>query len=133
MEKIEQFKPEINRIAGRVDIIEDKSRNIDRKGEEARRNLNEIALMVRENSSSKYDDRLRLLQSDLISQIKDLSNKLDSKTDIAEFNKSCQDTDNKIKEMSEIIGIKCDKIEVKKALLFIESKIKEIILVISED
>lgn len=87
MEKIEQFKPEINRIAGRVDIIEDKSRNIDRKGEEARRNLNEIALMVRENSSSKYDDRLRLLQSDLISQIKDLSNKLDSKTDIAEFNK----------------------------------------------
>jgi hypothetical protein len=74
-----------------------------------------------------------MLQSDFLSQLKDLENRLDDKTDFADFVKERDSKDDAIREVNEILRIKCDKMEVKKALLFIEAKIKEIILVISED
>ena len=57
-----------------------------------KKTLVEVSTYVKENNTSRFDEKIRMLQSDFFSQIKELTSKLELKTNSSDFFKLCADT-----------------------------------------
>ena len=95
--------------------------------------ISELTTLVKENNFSKLDEKMKGLQTEIFTSLKEMRTKLEGKVSQVEYDKYKQHMEDKISQINDLLYLKSDKLEVKKALLFLESKIKEIILVISED
>lgn len=97
------------------------------------RAVTELAAIIKENNVSRLEEKLKNLQTEIFTSIKEIKAKLEAKVNQSDYEKYCGKMEDRIVQINEMIYLKSDKLEVKKALLFLEAKIKEIILVISED
>lgn len=114
-----------------MDTIEDKVGFNERKLEDKLRLVSELSAALRENSSTRLEEKVKNLQTEVFSNFKDLRSSLESKVSQCDHEKAQEGTEGRLLQLAELIAAKSDKLEVKKALLFLEAKIKEIILVIS--
>ena len=121
------------KLWAKVDTIEDRLSFNERKMEERMKAVSELSNVIKENNSSKLEEKLKNLQTEMFTSLKELKGKVEGQVNLVDFEKHCQSFDERLKQVHDAIYLKSDKLEVKKALLFLESKIKEIILVISED
>jgi hypothetical protein len=54
------------------------------------KNINDLATLIKENSVSKLEDKLRTLQTELFTSLKDLRSKVETKVGQQEYDKQRQ-------------------------------------------
>lgn len=123
-DKVNELKPEMVKLWAKVDTIEDRLSFNERKMEERLKVVNELSAAIKENNSSRLEEKLKNLQTEVFTSLKELKTKVEGQVNQAEFEKHCQSIEEKLKQVHDAIYLKSDKLEVKKALLFLESKIK---------
>lgn len=87
--KVEEFRPELQRLMSRIEISEDRNHTLDRKFEESKRAITDVHMQLRESGSGRFEEKLRTLQTDLINQIKEINCRLEEKTSRTDFVKEC--------------------------------------------
>ena len=81
--------------------------------------VNELASLVKENSISKLDERLKNLQTEIFTNLKEIKSKLETKVSQTEYDKYKDMLEDRIAQINDLISLKTDKLEVKKALFFL--------------
>lgn len=81
--------------------------------------VNELASLVKENSISKLDERLKNLQTEIFTNLKEVKSKLETKVSQTEYDKYKDMLEDRIAQINDLISLKTDKLEVKKALFFL--------------
>lgn len=79
----------MNKVWGVIAGAEDKNIFLERKLDEMKKTLGEVTVYVKENNVNRYDEKVRILQSDFFSQIKEITAKLELKTNSSDFFKYC--------------------------------------------
>jgi hypothetical protein len=132
-DRLNEIRPELVKIWAKMDTIEDKVAFNERKLEDKLRIVSELSAALRDNSTTRLEEKVKNLQTEVFASFKDLRSSLEGKLSQTDHEKAQHLTEGRLLQLAEQIALKSDKLEVKKALLFLEAKIKEIILVISED
>jgi len=91
----------------------------ERRLEERMRNINDLTNVIKENNVSKLEEKLKNLQTEVFTSLKEVKSKLETRVGQTEYDKFRQQIDEKTSQINDMIYLKSDKLEVKKALLFL--------------
>lgn len=72
--------------------------------------LNDLVSQQKENNWGKMDEKLKNLQTEIYTNIKDIRAKLDSKVNLPDYEKFVNSNEEKIKQINELIYLKSDKL-----------------------
>lgn len=75
--------------------------------------------MVKENSLSRLDERLKNLQTEIFTNLKETKSKLETKVSQTDYDKYRENMEDRVSQINDLISLKTDKLEVKKALFFL--------------
>ena len=75
--------------------------------------------MVKENSLSRLDERLKNLQTEIFTNLKETKSKLETKVSQTDYEKYRENMEDRVSQINDLISLKTDKLEVKKALFFL--------------
>ena len=75
--------------------------------------------VIKENNVSKLEEKLKNLQTEVFTSLKEVKSKLETRVGQTEYDKFRQQIDEKTSQINDMIYLKSDKLEVKKALLFL--------------
>lgn len=75
--------------------------------------------MVKENSLSRLDERLKNLQTEIFTNLKETKSKLETKVSQTDYDKYRENMEDRVGQINDLISLKTDKLEVKKALFFL--------------
>lgn len=81
--------------------------------------MTDLAAIIKENNVSRLEEKLKNLQTEIFTSIKEIKAKLESKVNQSDYEKYCGKMEDRIVQINEMIYLKSDKLEVKKALLFL--------------
>jgi hypothetical protein len=70
-DKVNEIKPELVKLWAKIDTIEDRLSFSERKTEEKLKGINELASLVKENSLSRLDDKMKGLQTEIFTNLKE--------------------------------------------------------------
>lgn len=89
-DRINEIKPEIVKLWAKLDTMEDRLGFSQRKTEEKLKAINELATIVKENNVSKLDEKLKSLQTQIFTSLKEIKTKLETKVGQVEHDKIVQ-------------------------------------------
>jgi hypothetical protein len=72
--------------------------------------LNDLVSQQKENNWGKMDEKLKNLQTEIYTNIKDIRAKVDSKVNLPDYEKFVNSNEEKIKQINELIYLKSDKL-----------------------
>jgi len=75
--------------------------------------------LVKENSLSRLDERLKNLQTEIFTNLKETKSKLETKVSQTDYDKYRENMEDRVGQINDLISLKTDKLEVKKALFFL--------------
>jgi len=75
--------------------------------------------LVKENSLSRLDERLKNLQTEIFTNLKETKSKLETKVSQTDYDKYRENMEDRVSQINDLISLKTDKLEVKKALFFL--------------
>lgn len=78
-EKVNAVKPEFIKIWSKFDALDDKISFMEKKWEQKNKQISHIMEILKETQSSRFDQKLKMLQGQMFANLKDIRTKLDSK------------------------------------------------------
>lgn len=78
-DRLNEIKPEIVKLWAKLDTMEDRLSFSERKTDEKLKGINELATLVKENNVSKLDEKLKSLQTEIFTSLKEVKSKLEGK------------------------------------------------------
>ena len=94
----------------KIDTLDDRLSFSERKTDEKLRGVNELSTMVKENNFSKLDDKIKSMQTEIFTILKELRSKIESKVNQPEYDKYRAGIEEKIGQINDLIYLKSDKL-----------------------
>ena len=82
----------------------------ERKTDEKLKGVNELASLVKENSISRLDDKMKGLQTEIFTNLKEIKTKLEGKVSQNDYDKYKQQMEDKVSQINDLIYLKSDKL-----------------------
>ena len=88
------------KLWAKCDTLDDKIAFSDRRLEEKTRIINSLLDCQKENNWGKMEDKLKIFQTEMYSNLKDIKGKIDSKVNFPDYQKYCTAMDDKIRQIN---------------------------------
>jgi chromosome segregation ATPase len=84
-DKLNELKPEVVKLWAKADTLEDRLAFNERKLEEKMRVVSDLANVLKENNISRLEEKLKNLQTEIFTSIKELRVRVEGKVGQAEY------------------------------------------------
>ena len=78
------------KLWAKLDTIEDRLSFNERKLEEKLRSISDLAAVIKENNVSRLEEKLKNMQTEIFTSLKEMRGKLETKLNQADYDKYCQ-------------------------------------------
>jgi hypothetical protein len=82
----------------------------ERKTEEKLKGINELSILVKENNFSRLDEKLKSLQTEIFTNLKELKAKVEGKVVQTEYDKYRHQLEDRISQINDTLYLKSDKL-----------------------
>lgn len=72
--------------------------------------MSDLTSLIKENNVSRLEEKLKNMQTEVFTNLKELKAKLDTKVNVTDYDKYCQNLDERLQQINELIYLKSDKL-----------------------